>query len=95
MKTENKTIDVKMDEIDFSSCKPFPQEFILFVRQLEVMKNWFRAYNKVYDDTLVACNKLDDYFVNCANAISELAACEFVDSYYFSEDKSELVKTIK
>jgi len=88
MKTEN--IVPQMESIDISQGNQFLSEFIRFTRQLSEMKKWFRKYNKLYDDDLKACFVLDDRLIDCANAISELAACEFVDSYFFNEDKSEM-----
>jgi len=89
MKASEYKIDDKVD-VDLSQGNPFLSEFIRYTRLLSEMRAWFRKYNKLYEDALTACCVLDERLLDCANAISELASCEFVDSYFFNEDKSDM-----
>ena len=92
MKIKISEISKIEETTDFSKCKPFPIEFIYFTNQLREMKNWFKKYDKVYEDGMEACRKIDDSIIDIAFAIGDLASCEFVDSYLFNENKEKLIK---
>ena len=82
-----------------TTLPPYPQEFVKFMRQLDDMRRWFSKYHEAYvernDGELTAYGNLSDALTECANAISDLAANEFIDSYFFKEGKEEAVKTLK
>ena len=83
---------------DWDNWRPYPPEFITYTAKLREIQLWFRAYNKAYDKKgggeLTACNRLDDGLIDCANAIAELASSEFVDCYFFNDNKEELKANI-
>ena len=95
MKTDTKISEISNIEetTDFSNWKPYPPEFVHFTQQLRNMKKWFIKYNKAYENGLFACAKIDDSITDIANAIGVLASCEFVDSYLFEQDKSNILKS--
>ena len=84
---------------DWDNWRPYPPEFISHTEKLREIQLWFRAYNKAYvkrdGGDLDACNRLDDGLTECANTIANLASSEFVDCYFFNDNKEELIKTTK
>ena len=100
--TEMKTpvsVACENPKIDFDKWIPYPPELIHFLSQLKEMKEWIskygKAWEKVKDEDIIAVGEIGDLLNDLCFKLCELTSLEIGASYYWGDDKSEIVETLK
>ena len=86
-------------QVNFDKWIPYPPEFVHFLTQLKEMKIWFSKYGEVWikvkDEDLIGVGKIGDLLIDLSAEICDLASVEIGSSYFWEDDKSEIVETLK